>query len=141
FQRYCDSDNPNIIGPEGSQQFFQDLDLSIESVMVIALAWKMNMSTMGYITKDEWILYFLGKKVASVLWTMLLSEQYPLVNHFRHPLMQEKKPVRVINRDQWLNFYEFVTTVSDGLQDYDETSAWPVLFDEFVEWKREKQSF
>lgn len=65
----------------------------------------------------------------------------------------------MVNRDQWQSFLEFAATVSPDLSDYDETSAckkitgrdylhdsdwWamivvgPVLFDEYVEWKREQ---
>ncbi|KAI7858959.1 DCN1, defective in cullin neddylation 1, domain-containing 4 [Circinella umbellata] len=76
--------------------------------------------------------------VACVLWTMMMGQQFPIVEDFIQ-FLQEKKPVKVINRDQWQSFLEFVLTVSNDLSDYDEMSAWPVLLDEFVEWKREQQ--
>ncbi|RUO96387.1 hypothetical protein BC936DRAFT_142126 [Jimgerdemannia flammicorona] len=55
-------------------------------------------------------------------------------------LRQDKKPVKVINKDQWLSFHEFSTTVAEDLSNHDDMSAWPVLFDEYVEWKRERLS-
>ncbi|KAI9273802.1 DCN1, defective in cullin neddylation 1, domain-containing 4 [Helicostylum pulchrum] len=140
----------------------------------------MHTSTMGYITKEEWmngmeklctdsmdklrakrpefehVFYDASEfkemykytftyaknrdqkcmeiETAVVLWTMLLSDKFPIVHDFVR-FLQEKKPVRVINRDQWQSFLDFV---SIDIADYDESSAWPVLFDEFVEWKREQ---
>ncbi|CEP15828.1 hypothetical protein [Parasitella parasitica] len=174
------SDSPNKITPDGNRQFFEDLGLSIEDSLIFAIAWKMHTSTMGYITKDEWMLgmkeletdtmeklrakrldfekvfddpdqfkemykytFFYAKnkdqkcmeiETALVLWETLLGEKYPIVNDFV-TFLQEKKPVRVINRDQWQSFLEFAST---DISEYDESSAWPVLFDEFVEWRAEK---
>ncbi|CAO3689527.1 unnamed protein product [Rhizopus stolonifer] len=70
-------------------------------------------------------------ETAIVVWTMLL-EKHPLVHEFI-TFLQERKPVKVINRDQWNSFLDFVST---DLSNYDESSAWPVLFDEFVEWRK-----
>ncbi|KAL0084183.1 potentiating neddylation domain-containing protein [Phycomyces blakesleeanus] len=75
-------------------------------------------------------------EVACEIWNMLLANSFPLTVQFVD-FLREADPVRVINKDQWSNFFEFVSSVSDDLIDYDETSAWPVLFDEFVAWKRE----
>ncbi|KAI8643317.1 potentiating neddylation domain-containing protein [Parasitella parasitica] len=58
-------------------------------------------------------------ETASVLWTMLLGEKYPIVHDFVL-FLQEKKPVRVINRDQWQSFLEFAST---DVSKYDESSA------------------
>ncbi|CDS05733.1 hypothetical protein LRAMOSA08261 [Lichtheimia ramosa] len=183
FKKYADPDTPDTISPEGMQRFFEDLGLSVEDVLVIAFAWKMNLQTMGYITENEWMQgmrelgtdsleklqakrpelenalndaeqmkdmyrYTFGYaknkdqkcmdvEVASALWSMLLGSKFPIVNDFL-TFLQEKCPVRVVNRDQWQSFLEFAATVSPDLSEYDETSAWPVLFDEYVEWKREQ---
>ncbi|KAI8086166.1 Cullin binding-domain-containing protein [Halteromyces radiatus] len=186
FQRYADPDTPTSISPEGMQQFLQDLGISVEERMAIVVAWKLNISTMGYITQQEWMTgmqqlgidhqeqlvkqrldefesalqdvdnfkkfyrytFDYGKNkdqkcmdvdVACALWNVLFDDTFTLVNHFVQ-FLQEMHPVRVINRDQWQSFLEFVTTVSDDLSDHDETAAWPVLFDEFVEWKRNSSS-
>ncbi|KAG0180887.1 hypothetical protein DFQ29_009896 [Apophysomyces sp. BC1021] len=64
YMRYADPDTPDYILPEGTQQFFEDMNVSMEDVSlyknerwiaVVAIAWKMNMATMGYITKNEWM--------------------------------------------------------------------------------------
>ncbi|ORY89219.1 DCN1, defective in cullin neddylation 1, domain-containing 4 [Syncephalastrum racemosum] len=75
-------------------------------------------------------------EIACFLWRIILAEKYPIVNDFTE-FLEQKQPVKVINRDQWLSFYDFVNTVSPDLSDYDEMSAWPTLFDEFVEWKKQ----
>lgn len=60
--------------------------------------------------------------VACALWSVLWGDSFVLVHHFIQ-FLQESHPVRVINRDQWNNFYEFITTVSQDLSDHDETAA------------------
>lgn len=50
---------------------------------------------------------------------MLLAERFPIVHDFV-TFLQEKKPVRVINRDQWQSFLEFVAS---DISNYDESSA------------------
>ncbi|OBZ88454.1 DCN1-like protein 4 [Choanephora cucurbitarum] len=181
FHHYADTDAPDLISPEGTRQFFEDLGVSIEDSLIFAIAWRMQISIMGYITKEEWIQgmkslqadsieklrerndefqkvltdpeqfskmykytfnYAKNKdqkcmevETASVLWAMLLGNQYPIVQEFV-TFLQERKPVKVINRDQWNSFLAF--SASD-LSAYDESSAWPVLFDEFVEWKHDNK--
>lgn len=72
---------------------------------------------------------------------MILGAKYPLVNDFvlflqarkitnivfldtnNNLAEQQVRPVKVINKDQWQNFYDFVTTISPDLDDYDEMSA------------------
>ncbi|KAG0260803.1 DCN1-like protein 4 [Actinomortierella ambigua] len=51
--------------------------------------------------------------------------------------LEEKRPIKVINRDQWYSLLDFTESVAEDFSDYDETnSAWPVLFDDYIEWKR-----
>lgn len=54
-----------------------------------------------------------------MLWTMLLGEKFPIVHEFVQ-FLQQKNPVRVINRDQWQSFLDFV---SIDISEYDESSA------------------
>ncbi|KAG0323597.1 hypothetical protein BGZ99_002693 [Dissophora globulifera] len=55
--------------------------------------------------------------------------------------LEAKKPVKVINKDQWYNFLDFSDTVAEDLSNYDgASSAWPVLLDEYVEWRTEESS-
>ncbi|KAG0225797.1 DCN1-like protein 5 [Actinomortierella wolfii] len=51
--------------------------------------------------------------------------------------LEEKRPVKVINKDQWYSLLDFTESVAEDFSDYDEAnSAWPVLFDEYIEWRR-----
>jgi len=72
------------------------------------------------------------------MWQWVLGNRFPHVETFIQ-FLEERKPVKVINKDQWMNFYEFCSTVSQDLSNYDEMAAWPVLMDEYVEWIREKR--
>ncbi|KAI8092026.1 hypothetical protein BDF21DRAFT_153530 [Thamnidium elegans] len=70
FQHYADPDSPNTITLDGTRQFFEDLGLSIEDVLIFAIAWKMHTSTMGYITREEWMngMEELGPLLARTRW-------------------------------------------------------------------------
>jgi hypothetical protein len=46
------------------------------------------------------------------------------------------KAYKVLNKDQWTSFLEFIKQHDQDLSNYDDSGAWPVLLDEFVEWKR-----
>ncbi|GAB5593033.1 hypothetical protein Unana1_07933 [Umbelopsis nana] len=183
FEQYEDPDMKGNITPEGMTKFISDLDISLESVTVLIISWQLNASSMGYITREEWMngmeklvictlpklkakipefervlqdpiqfkeLYryafgYVKSKdqkcmevdIAIVMWRLLLGNQSPHIESFA-TFLSDRQPVKVINRDQWQSFLEFATTVSEDFHDYDEMSAWPVLFDEFVEWKREQ---
>ncbi|KAG0213540.1 DCN1-like protein 5 [Mortierella sp. GBA30] len=55
--------------------------------------------------------------------------------------LETKRPVKVINKDQWYNFLDFSDTISEDLSNYDPIgSAWPVLMDEYVDWRNEQSS-
>jgi hypothetical protein len=56
------------------------------------------------------------------MWKLLLGSQSPQVDPFI-AFLNERQPVKVINRDQWQSFLEFATTVSEDFHDYDEMSA------------------
>jgi len=53
--------------------------------------------------------------------------------------LPKQKEYKTINFDQWINIFDFITTVSD-LSEYTETSSWPYLIDLFVEWLKEGHS-
>jgi len=51
--------------------------------------------------------------------------------------LRSQQQYKTINRDQWLCFLEFSKTVQKDLSNYDESEAWPLLIDEFVEYVKE----
>jgi len=65
----------------------------------------------------------------------LLINHKPHVPRFRKFLLKQKE-VKAINQDQWINILEFVNSVPENLEGYDENSSWPFLIDLYVEWVR-----
>nr|GEW53418.1 hypothetical protein [Tanacetum cinerariifolium] len=51
-----------------------------------------------------------------------------------------QKEYKVINMDQWTNFFRFCHEIEEfpDLTNYDSCQAWPFILDSFVEWLREK---
>lgn len=45
-----------------------------------------------------------------------------------------------VTQDQFCQFLEFSLRVKPDLSDYDDSAAWPLLFDDFVEHQRENAS-
>lgn len=76
-------------------------------------------------------------EMAIALWHILLEHKYPIAKSFTQ-FIQEKKPVKVINKDQWSSLLDFCKAVPEDLQNYDSTSSWPVLFDDYVEWRQQQ---
>lgn len=182
FDNYADEDSPNEIGPEGIERFCEDINISLEGVEILYIAWRMNAKQMGFFTREEWHkgLTYLGvvntaqlKILSDSLLDLLLNNQenfkslynwafgfakvdqmsrnipvemaiglwkilLPSYEHTKKfsSFLMEKKPVKVINKDQWKSFLEFVTNINDDLNGYDELQAWPVLFDDYVAWRK-----
>ncbi|SAL97230.1 hypothetical protein [Absidia glauca] len=184
YQKYKDTDDPDEnITPEGAQQFFEDLGVSLESVYPILIGWKMKADRMGFFTKKEWMnamttlqvdsperlkAYLLswskciendnefkamylytfnfaktaGQKsmdvdLALALWALLFGSKYQHIPSFIE-FVQETKPVKVINKDQWSSLLDFARTVPYDLAGYDSTTSWPVLFDDYATWRSKK---
>ncbi|KAK9829071.1 hypothetical protein WJX72_003754 [[Myrmecia] bisecta] len=54
--------------------------------------------------------------------------------------LQEQKEYKAINQDQWTGFWRFTQEVSPDLHDYDESQAWPLLLDNYVEWVQQRKT-
>jgi DCN1-like protein 4/5 len=54
--------------------------------------------------------------------------------------LQEQTEYRAMNLDQWTGFLRFCDEVRPDLTNYDESQAWPLLLDNFVEWARKERS-
>ncbi|KAI8996074.1 Cullin binding-domain-containing protein [Gaertneriomyces semiglobifer] len=78
---------------------------------------------------------YLSLELATGLWNLLMPpDKHAHVSKFL-TFLSEEKPVQAINKDQWKSFLDFSETVKEDLTGYDETSAWPVLFDDYVTWR------
>lgn len=76
--------------------------------------------------------------MAVSLWMLVFSQQEPLILK-RWIFFLDKHPqVRGIPRDTWNMFLNFVETVGNDLSHYDDTEAWPSLFDDFVEFENDQ---
>ncbi|KAJ3410475.1 DCN1-like protein 4 [Chytridiales sp. JEL 0842] len=181
FMSYLDeSGEEDVMDITGIEKLCDELGIDTGSTTVLALAWKLNASRMGYFSKAEWIrgmnslnadtidklrnalpvldnvyknpvdmkeLYkwsfgFAKEQDQKCLDVEVSKSLWKLMPNFAHvdmlvQFLEEEKPVKVINKDQWMSFYDFSTAVKEDLTSYDDTSAWPVLFDEYVEWRRQ----
>ncbi|CAL1358874.1 unnamed protein product [Linum trigynum] len=53
--------------------------------------------------------------------------------------LKVQKDYKVINKDQWMGFLRFCKEISfPDMANYDENQAWPLILDNFVDWKKQK---
>lgn len=52
----------------------------------------------------------------------MFGEKYPIIKSFNE-FMQTKKPVKVVNKDQWSSMLDFCLAVPEDLSNYDSTSS------------------
>ncbi|KOB77117.1 Defective in cullin neddylation protein [Operophtera brumata] len=78
--------------------------------------------------------------IAILLWRLVFtSNEPPILN--RWLLYLEKSPhIRGIPKDTWYMFLNFCEFVGDDLSSYDDTEAWPSLFDDFVEYENDQMN-
>lgn len=79
-------------------------------------------------------------EMAICLWRLVFSQREPPILN-RWLCFLEKHPhVRGIPRDTWNMFLNFTEVVGDDLGCYDDTEAWPSLFDDFVEFENDQMN-
>ncbi|RXW21120.1 hypothetical protein EST38_g4745 [Candolleomyces aberdarensis] len=66
FAKYADSDDPNVIGPEGFEALCTDAGIPLEGALPLILAWQLNSQEMAKISKDEWVKGMATLKIASL---------------------------------------------------------------------------
>jgi len=65
------------------------------------------------------------------------NEETPHVKEYVE-FLKEQENTKMISKDQWSSFYQFVHTVNNDLSNYDTEDAWPCLFDEYVDWRKQR---
>ncbi|KAJ0177216.1 hypothetical protein K1T71_007225 [Dendrolimus kikuchii] len=76
--------------------------------------------------------------IAIVLWRLVFTNNEPPILD-RWLLYLEKNPhIRGIPKDTWYMFLNFCEFVGEDLSSYDDTEAWPSLFDDFVEYENDQ---
>lgn len=66
FQKYADSDDPNVIGPEGFEELCNETGIPLEGALPLILAWQLEAAEMAKISKEEWVQGMDKLKIASL---------------------------------------------------------------------------
>lgn len=80
----------------------------------------------------------LPSDMAICLWRLVFSACEPPILSRWLFFLENHPHVRGIPRDTWNMFLNFSEAVGDDLSSYDDTEAWPSLFDDFVEFENDK---
>jgi hypothetical protein len=81
------------------------------------------------------------KTAIPVLQVLFEYQENRHIGPFLEFLQQTPPPTRSINKDQWDSFYVFSRSMDDKFTGYSEEAAWPILIDEYVEWRRQRPSY
>lgn len=76
--------------------------------------------------------------MAVSLWLLVFSQKEPPILKRWLYFLDKHPQVRGIPRDTWNMFLHFVYSVGTDLTQYDDTEAWPSLFDDFVEFENDQ---
>ena len=78
-------------------------------------------------------------EMAIPLWDLVFTHNKPIILDRWFAFLKENE-VRGISRDTWNMFLPFVNTILPDFSNYDESEAWPSLFDDFVEYEQSQRS-
>lgn len=78
--------------------------------------------------------------MAISLWQLVFHHRPPPILSRWLDFLSEHPHVRGIPRDTWDMFLNFTDVVGNDLSSYDDTEAWPSLFDDFVEYENDRQN-
>src|SRR6218665_1103222 len=77
--------------------------------------------------------------MAISMWGLVFSQSKPPMLARWLEFLEGNRCVRGITKDTWDMFLNFLESVSEDFSGYDDTEAWPSLFDYFVEWAVDHQ--
>lgn len=76
---------------------------------------------------------------AIVLWKLIFNVREPAILHRWLNFLESQDSIRGIPKDTWNMFLNFAESVHNGdLSNYDDTEAWPSVFDDFVEYENDQ---
>ena len=78
--------------------------------------------------------------MAVALWRLVFSQDPPPILARWLNFLDAHPAVDFIPRDTWNIFLNFVEVIGDDLSCYDDSEAWPSLFDDFVEYENDRQN-
>lgn len=76
--------------------------------------------------------------MAAQLWRLVFSLEPPAVLDRWLSFLDQHPEVRGITSDTWNMFLHFAETAGRDLSTYDDSEAWPSLFDDFVEYENDQ---
>lgn len=74
--------------------------------------------------------------MAVILWRLVFSVQTPAILDRWLYFLEQHPHIRGVPKDTWNMFLNFAETVD--ITAYDDTEAWPSLFDDFVEYETDR---
>lgn len=78
--------------------------------------------------------------MAISLWRLVFYVREPPILSRWLNFLEHHRQFRGIPRDTWNMFLNFSESVGDDLSSYDDTEAWPSLFDDFVEFENDQMN-
>lgn len=79
-------------------------------------------------------------EMAIALWRLVFTHKEPSILSRWIDFLEKHPNIHSIPKDTWDMFLNFAEVVDDDLSNYDETEAWPALFDDFVEYENDRQN-
>lgn len=77
--------------------------------------------------------------MAICLWKLVFTlHKPPILDRWLPFLQSDQAHIRGIPRDTWNMFLNFSETVGEDLSSYDDAEAWPSIFDDFVEYEKDR---
>ncbi|XP_050346051.1 DCN1-like protein 3 [Nymphalis io] len=76
--------------------------------------------------------------IAVLLWRLVFTIDEPPILDRWLSYLEKNTHIRGIPKDTWYMFLNFCEYVGDDLSSYDDTEAWPSLFDDFVEFENDQ---
>ncbi|KAF6199141.1 hypothetical protein GE061_007166 [Apolygus lucorum] len=78
-------------------------------------------------------------ETAVILWRLVFTvREPPILERWLRFLDSHRDQMRGVPRDTWNMFLNFSEAVGDDLSVYDDTEAWPSIFDDFVEFDNDQ---
>lgn len=76
---------------------------------------------------------------------ILIGLFFPVEDNIPHTtefieFLKEQDEAKNLTKDQWNTYYEFIHSVNEDLSDYDPEDSWPVIIDEYINWKMKRNT-
>ncbi|CAH0723413.1 unnamed protein product, partial [Brenthis ino] len=78
--------------------------------------------------------------IAVLLWRLVFTNNEPPILDRWLAYLEKNPHIRGIPKDTWYMFLNFCEFVGEDLSSYDDTEAWPSLFDDFVEYENDQMN-